>query len=125
MGMWVEALAEVSTGAKVNVVEGGEVCFEEAVVVRRGDEGMSGGRKEEVYDMMRCRAREYCGLGRKGEGSLGEIRMTLFFRVGFRAFKNEKVVKGVFERECGRVEGCMVRVVWAGNLTFCDQVWAS
>lgn len=129
MGMWVRELAGVATGGEVRVVGGEEegrvVCFEEAVVVRRGDEGMSGGRKEEVYDMMRCRGREYCGLGRKEEGSLGEVRMTLFFRVGFRSFKNEKVVKGVFERECGRVEGCRVRVVWATNLTFCEQVCVS
>ncbi|KAI0494804.1 hypothetical protein KFK09_024947 [Dendrobium nobile] len=126
MGMWVRTLAEVSTGGKVRVVEGGEaagvVCFEEAVVARRNDVGMSNERKEEVYDLMKSRARIYCGLERNGGGNLGEIRMTLLFRVGSRSFKNETAVAGVFERECERVEGCRVRLVRSSNLTFCEQV---
>ncbi|XP_020585136.1 uncharacterized protein LOC110027863, partial [Phalaenopsis equestris] len=126
MGMWVRSLAEVSTGGKVRMVGGEEagrvVCLEEAVVARRNDVGMSEERKEKVYDMMRCRARDHCGLEGKDGGALGGIKMTLLFRVRSRSFKNETAVAGVFQRECGRVEGCSVRLVRLRNLTFCDQV---
>ncbi|PKA55422.1 hypothetical protein AXF42_Ash006624 [Apostasia shenzhenica] len=128
MGNWVRIVAEASTGAPVRIegFEGKDPaavnCFEEAVVIRRNDGGMAKERKEEVYDMIRCRARAYCNLTRKEEDSTRVIRMTLLFRVGARSFKNETAVAGVFTRECRKVEGCRIRLARPNNLSFCHQV---
>ncbi|KAK8930666.1 hypothetical protein KSP39_PZI016690 [Platanthera zijinensis] len=125
MGGWVRTLAEASIGGEVRVVEAAErvSCFEEAVVMRRIGGGMSREKREDAYELMRCRAREYCGLERKEEGmrGSGEIGMTLLFRMGSRSFKNETAVAGVFERECRKVEGCRVTLARPSNLSFCDQ----
>ncbi|XP_020258185.1 uncharacterized protein LOC109834559 [Asparagus officinalis] len=123
MANWVNALTEATTGDEVRIEDfegygGGAVCFEKAIVFRHLEQGLEREGRERVYDMMRCRAREYCGVKVNG----GRIGVTLLLRVGGRAFKNESAVIGVFERGCAKVDGCAMKVAWSDNLTFCDQV---
>jgi len=84
-------------------------------------------------DFMRCKARAYCGVdasssskaGGSGEGegdASAALRVTLLFRAGARAFKDEAAVTRVFEEECRRVAGCAVAAAHANNLTSCEQV---
>ncbi|KAL7002988.1 hypothetical protein U1Q18_004148 [Sarracenia purpurea var. burkii] len=112
---------------------GGEeipVCFEEAVVMRHNEGGMSRRRRMEVYDLMRCKARVYCKVSPEGKiamvdggrGSPPVIGMTMLMRTGPRSFRNQSAVVGIFARECGKVEGCRLMVAQSNNLTFCEQV---
>ncbi|KAK1302806.1 hypothetical protein QJS10_CPB12g01444 [Acorus calamus] len=83
---------------------------------------MSVPNRRAVYDMMRCRARSYCNINERKADSPSSLNVTLFLRTGARAFANESGVIGVFERECGKVEGCAVRVRRPNGLSFCEQV---
>ncbi|OEL19469.1 hypothetical protein BAE44_0019512 [Dichanthelium oligosanthes] len=130
MSRWLATLAEATTGAKV-VVEafdaaGGPACFEEAVVFRANVAGMNKERMLAAADFMRCKARAYCGVDASRAGGGGDpsasLRVTLLFRTGGRAFKDEPAVTRVFEKECKRVAGCAVAAAHVNNLTFCDQV---
>ncbi|RVW67116.1 hypothetical protein CK203_063886 [Vitis vinifera] len=127
MGPWVKSLMEVTFGGSMNMEEFGDsgdegvACFEEAVVMRHNEGGMSRERRLEVYDMMRCKAREYCNVRNEGRG-LAMIGLTMLMRTGARSFRNESAVVGIFQRECGKVEGCNLTVAYAHNLTFCQQV---
>lgn len=78
-------------------------------------------RREKVYDMMRCKARDYCGIS-TDDGSLNGVRLALLLRTGARSFKDEPAVISIFGRECMKVDGCQLKVAWPNNLTFCDQV---
>ncbi|ONK74167.1 uncharacterized protein A4U43_C03F3450 [Asparagus officinalis] len=126
MGSWVKSLTEGATGNEVKIedfeeFEGfGSVCFERAVVFRHAEKGLPAGEREKVYDMIRCRVRDYCGVN--FDGLRNEIRVTLLLRVGGRAFKNESAVAGVFQGECEKVDGCAMKIAWPHNMTFCDQV---
>nr|TKW33616.1 hypothetical protein SEVIR_2G250500v2 [Setaria viridis] len=76
-------------------------------------------------DFMRCKARAYCGVDASKAGGGGDpavLRVTLLFRTGARAFKDEAAVTRVFQKECKRVAGCAVAAAHPTNLTFCDQV---
>jgi len=127
MGQWVKTLTEATIGNEVRI-EGfgkyenvGPVCFERAVVFRHNDGGLSRERREQVYDMMRCKARAYCKVV-ENFGDMNKIRLTLLMRVGGRAFKNETTVIRVFDKECKKVDGCVLKIARPNNLTFCDQV---
>lgn len=138
MTPWLETLMEVSIGRKVKIEKFNDdgdrpVCFEKAVVFRRNEEGMSKTNKEKVYDLMRCKARAYCDVGRDEDGGHDQyhgleegkkkvIRLTLFLRVGSRSFKNETTVVTVSGEQCRKVDGCRLRVAHSHNLSFCDQV---
>ncbi|KAL6661546.1 hypothetical protein ACP70R_000930 [Stipagrostis hirtigluma subsp. patula] len=129
MGGWLTSLAEATTGVDMLVETfrspPGPVCFEEAVVFRRNMDGLSRERLRAAYDFMRCRARARCGVADVPGGGGGEppaLRVTLLFRTGARAFKNETAVARVFQRECARVAGCTVTTAHSDNMTFCDQV---
>ncbi|XP_059654673.1 uncharacterized protein LOC132301440 [Cornus florida] len=138
MSPWLRTLTEATFGGPLYIEGfdhdnhvgggGGPVCFEEAVVMRHNEGGMSRERRVEVYDVMRCKARAYCNVsleGRDAEVSnrgLPVIGMTMFMRTGARSFRNESAVVGIFERECGKVEGCRLMVAYSNNLTFCEQV---
>lgn len=108
------------------------ICFEKAVVMRHNEGGMSRQRRMETYDLIRCKAREYCGLGPVRDIGLGrekrpgevDIGLTMFMRTGPRSFRNETAVIGIFRRECAKVEGCRLMVAHSNNLTFCQQVGA-
>jgi hypothetical protein len=72
---------------------------------------------------MRCKARAHCGVDDvTGPGSGRGLRVTLLFRTGARAFKDEAAVTRVFQKECARVDGCRLATARSDNGTFCDQV---
>uniref|UniRef100_A0A7N0TWH2 Glycosyltransferase 61 catalytic domain-containing protein n=1 Tax=Kalanchoe fedtschenkoi TaxID=63787 RepID=A0A7N0TWH2_KALFE len=142
MGPWVRTLMEATFDGEVKVEtfeefkEDEVVCFEEAVVMRHNEGGMSRERRVEVYDLMRCKARVYCNLSMSGaeeeeheagnaaKGGLGNLKigMTVFMRSGARGFKNESAVVEVFQKECDKVDGCRFQAAHSNNLTFCEQV---
>ena len=70
--------------------------------------------------MIRCKAGDYCNI----TANFGDmkIRLTLLLRVGGRAFKNQITVIWVFDKECKKVDECMLKIARPNNLTFCDQV---
>nr|CAB3483063.1 unnamed protein product [Digitaria exilis] len=129
---WLASLAEATTGADMAVEtfpdagDGVPACFEEAVVFRRQMEGLSRERLLKAFDFMRCKARAFCGVDMDAPGvadtSASALRVTLLFRTGARAFKDEAAVARAFEAECARVAECAVVTARANNLTFCEQV---
>ncbi|XP_009366352.2 uncharacterized protein LOC103956133 [Pyrus x bretschneideri] len=145
MGVWLGNLMVATFGGAQHVEvfeeveEGRAVCFEEAVVMRHNEGGMSREKRMEVYDLMRCKARLYCNVS-SGSFSLDHLEqgqqqheherrdvippigITLFMRTGPRSFKNDTAVIEIFERECAKVDGCRLMVAYSNNLTFCDQV---
>lgn len=129
MGLWLSSLMEATFGGLPyvevfdGVEEGRAACFEDAVVMRHNEGGMSRDQRMEVYDLMRCKARAYCNVSSEEVAHRRRnIGMTLFMRTGPRSFKNESAVIGIFERECAKVDGCRLMVAHSNNLTFCDQV---
>lgn len=90
--------------------------------------GMGKEKKLQVFDLLRCKARRFCGINPGGRGrevnEKGEpiIRLTLLMRRGSRSFKNVSAVIDIFARECARVEGCLLKVAQSEDLSFCDQV---
>ncbi|RWW42012.1 hypothetical protein BHE74_00052466 [Ensete ventricosum] len=126
MGAWVHNLTNAAIGeVRIEDLRGhggaGPACFEKAVVYRHNEGAMKKQRRRAVYDMMRCKARAYCGVTRATMDPKA-IRMTLLLRLGSRSFKNESTVIRIFEKECAKVGGCVVKVAWGNNMTFCDQV---
>ncbi|XWS68248.1 hypothetical protein CRYUN_Cryun04dG0074400 [Craigia yunnanensis] len=131
MGTWLNTLMEATFG-QAPYIEGFNeikdddqpVCFEKAVVMRHNEGGMSGERRKEVYDLIRCKARVYCNvsLERRGDQKTPDIGMTLLMRTGPRSFRNETAVIGIFKKECKKVQGCRLMVAYSNNLTFCEQV---
>uniref|UniRef100_A0A0D9XEM4 Glycosyltransferase 61 catalytic domain-containing protein n=1 Tax=Leersia perrieri TaxID=77586 RepID=A0A0D9XEM4_9ORYZ len=124
MSPWLTSLAEATTGVDM-VVETFNasytpVCFEEAVVFRRNMAGMTRERLLAAFDFMRCKARAQCGVVDGGDPSV--VNVTILFRTGARAFKDEAAVTRVFQNECARVAGCKLTTARSDNLTFCDQV---
>lgn len=136
MGLWVKTLMEATFTGPLNIerfdFDGGDeaVCFEKAVVMRHNEGGMSRQRRMEVFDFIRCKAREHCNASSAataaegGGGGGGGIGMTLFMRTGARSFRNESAVVGIFEKECRKVKGCRLTVAHSNNLTVCEQVSA-
>ncbi|XP_019170034.1 PREDICTED: uncharacterized protein LOC109165637 [Ipomoea nil] len=139
MSTWLTTLMEATFGggAPLNIErfldgdgygDDSVACFEDAVVTRHNEGGMSRDRRIETYDLLRCKARRYCNVsldGRQSEvtgGGLPVIGMTMFMRTGARSFKNETAVIRIFEKECRKVEGCRFMVAYSSNLTFCEQV---
>ncbi|KAL2231486.1 uncharacterized protein LOC105155208 [Sesamum indicum] len=138
MAPWVGTLLEATFGAPVDIETfdgihhnesdgGGDyddaTCFEEAVVMRHNEGGMSREKRMEVYDLMRCRSRMYCNVSSEGRQEKGlRIGMTMLMRNGPRSFKNASAVISIFEKECRKVEGCRLMVAYPHNLTFCEQV---
>ncbi|KAL6328875.1 hypothetical protein AAG906_003892 [Vitis piasezkii] len=100
MGPWVKSLMQATFGGSVNIEEFGDsgdegvACFEEAVVMRHNEGGMG----------------------------LTVIGLTMLMRTGARSFRNESAVVGIFQRECGKIEGCRLTVAYSDNLTFCQQL---
>ncbi|CAN6826716.1 hypothetical protein Bca4012_007726 [Brassica carinata] len=125
MGNWLSEILTATYGQEPEIIHfvdvNKPVCFENAVVMRHNEGGMSRERRLEVFDHLRCKARNYCNIS-SPETSKPRIGMTLLMRTGARSFKNESAVINVFERECERVEGCVLSVSYSNNLTFCEQV---
>ncbi|MCD7457002.1 hypothetical protein HAX54_033817 [Datura stramonium] len=131
MGSWVQQLMQANFGeVKVEGFDRGDVpyCFEKAIVMRHEMSQMGQENKLKVFDLLRCKARSYCGINPAGKGrEINErefpiIRLTLLMRRGSRSFKNATVVTDIFAKECARVEGCILHVVQSEDLSFCDQV---
>ncbi|KAI3448242.1 hypothetical protein Pfo_004907 [Paulownia fortunei] len=132
MAPWVRTLLEATFGAPLQIenfdgLYGNEsddydtpACFEEAVVMRHNEGGMSRDKRMEVYDLMRCKSRMYCNVSSRDKGS--HIGMTMLMRNGPRSFRNASAVISIFEKECRKVEGCRLMVAYPHNLTFCEQV---
>ncbi|WVZ92759.1 hypothetical protein U9M48_038802 [Paspalum notatum var. saurae] len=128
---WLASLAEAATGREM-VLEtfrdaaadgaGTAACFEEAVVFRRQMNGLSRERLLGAFDFMRCKARARCGVVDAPRRDMSALRVTLLFRTGARAFKDEATVERVFRAECAGVAGCAITAAHSNNLTFCDQV---
>jgi hypothetical protein len=131
MGQWLQSLMQANFGEVL--VEGfekgdGPYCFEKAIVMRHNVGNMGKEKRLQVFDLLRCKARGFCGINKEGRGrevnERGEpiIRLTLLMRKGSRSFKNATAVIDIFARECARVKGCLLKVVQSEDLTFCDQV---
>ncbi|MCD9558466.1 hypothetical protein HAX54_015852 [Datura stramonium] len=126
MGPWLKSLMEATFGEPLHIETFENIntanCFEDVVVMRHNEGGMSRQKRIEVYDMLRCKARIYCNVSLELEPDL-VIGMTMFMRVsnGPRSFKNESAVIGIFEEECKKMEGCRFIVAYSNNLTFCEQ----
>ncbi|KAL0376001.1 UNVERIFIED_CONTAM: Serine/threonine-protein kinase PEPKR2 [Sesamum calycinum] len=134
MAPWVGTLLEATFGSPVDIEtfdgihrnesdvvdDDDATCFEEAVVMRHNEGGMSREKRMEVYDLMRCRSRMYCNVSSREKGL--RIGMTMLMRNGPRSFKNASAVISIFEKECRKVEGCRLMVAYPHNLTFCEQV---
>lgn len=127
MGPWLSSLMQAAFGEPPNVEKLSQgpngACFEEAVVMRHNEGGMSRERRLQVFDFLRCRARVFCNLGFEyGSTRAHEIGMTMFLRKGPRSFENETAVVGIFSKACREEAGCRLTVAYASNLTFCQQV---
>lgn len=130
IGLWVKNLMDANFGEAVVEGFGREepYCFEKAVVMRHSLGSMGKERKLEVSNVLRCKARKFCGMNPIGRGKevneRGEIviRLTLLMRKGSRSFKNATAVSNIFARECSKVEGCILKVAQSEDLSFCDQV---
>ncbi|XP_006660718.1 uncharacterized protein LOC102719041 [Oryza brachyantha] len=126
MSPWLTSLAEATTGVEMVVetfnASDVPVCFEEAVVFRRNMAGMTRERLLAAFDFMRCKARAQCGVDPPPNGDTSAVRVTILFRTGARAFKDEAAVTRVFQKECARVAGCSLTTARSDDLTFCDQV---
>ncbi|OIS96664.1 hypothetical protein A4A49_28200 [Nicotiana attenuata] len=138
MGPWLKSLMEATFGEPLHIETnyGNEEsennmiasCFEDAVVMRHNEGGMSRQKRIQVYDLLRCKARIYCNVSLEGrlsevnKGGLPVIGMTMYLRTGPRSFNNESVVIKIFEKECQKLQGCRFIVAYSSNLTFCEQV---
>ncbi|XP_060175904.1 uncharacterized protein LOC132606428 [Lycium barbarum] len=133
MGPWLKSLMDATFGEPLHIEAfeniNNAACFEDAVVMRHNEGGMSRQKRIEVYDLLRWKARMYCNVSLEGRLSEVNVRglpvigMTMFMRVnGPRSFKNESAVIRIFHKECQMVEGCRFIVAYSNNLTFCEQV---
>ncbi|KAL3538691.1 hypothetical protein ACH5RR_002057 [Cinchona calisaya] len=135
MGPWLRTLMEATFGEPLYIERFADdndyenpFCFEDAVVMRHNEGGMSRKRRIEAYDLLRCKARIYCNVSIEGriaevdDRGFPVIGMTMFMRKGARSFRNDSAVIGIFEKECKKVESCRLRVAYSNNLTFCQQV---
>ncbi|KAL8141474.1 hypothetical protein V2J09_014506 [Rumex salicifolius] len=123
---WLSTLMEAVYGTQsVNIeelkgYEAAPVCFEEAVVTRHCESGISREKLEEVTDLFRCKARAHCNVSAGGDDVV--VRVMMLLRRGGRSFKNDTHVIGIFETECRKIKGCRLQVAYSINLTVCQQV---
>ncbi|XP_071717224.1 uncharacterized protein [Rutidosis leptorrhynchoides] len=127
MSPWLNTLMEATFGGPMNIEKYDNVeddqavmCYEEAVVMRHNEGGMSREKRMGVYDLIRCKVRTMCGV--EVDRTDHEIGMTLLMRTGPRSFRNETTVVEIFEKECNKVENCRLTVAYSSNLTICEQV---
>lgn len=124
MSPYLNTLMEATFGGPMNIEKFDDdqstLCYEEAVVMRHNEGGMSREKRMEAYDQIRCKARIMCGA--ELDRTDGEIGLTLLMRTGPRSFRNETAVVEIFDRECKKVESCRLRVAHSSNLTICEQV---
>ncbi|XP_071723116.1 uncharacterized protein [Rutidosis leptorrhynchoides] len=128
MGSWLRQLMETNFGhIHIEAFGDGDVpyCFEKASVMRHDRGRMGKEKKRQVFDLLRCKARSFCGIEKKNvqdEDHHPVIRFIFLVRNGSRAFKNKTAVSKIFSDECGKVKGCTLKVAQIEELSFCDQV---
>ncbi|KAL6498439.1 hypothetical protein OROHE_026707 [Orobanche hederae] len=132
MGSWLDQLMKVYFGnSNVERFDHGDLrpyCFEKAVVMRHDAGSIGFENRLKVYDSLRCKARNFCGVQKTGrrrniDGKVAPvITMTFLDRRGTRSFKNATAVAEIFAKECAKVQGCILNVVNSEDLSFCDQV---
>jgi hypothetical protein len=125
---WVRNFIELTFGEQMMIEKFQGVgtnytssCFEEAIVFRHNEGKMLKEKKIQVYEMLRCKSREYCKIQERVETE-NVIKLTLLLRRSSRSFKDEAGVINVFQKECAKVKRCRLKVARPDNLTFCDQV---
>lgn len=125
MGAWITHVLQAAfmKNLPVDILGGANssVCFERAVIQRRGLGGVDTTHMHALFDMLRCKARRYCGIRRPAQKS-PSTEVLILTRSGPRAFTNETAVAAVVRQECLKVPGCSMRVLNTANLTFCEQV---
>lgn len=129
MGTWITHVMQASHGKKIPVEtlahsSGLPVCFERSVIQRRGLGGIRLDKMNTLFDMVRCKVRNYCGLVSEARKKAHKIEVLLLTRTGARAFANATAVAAVVRSECKKVAGCNLRVANIGELAFCEQVQA-
>lgn len=130
-GSWIQKLMEANyKEMKIENFDRGEgpYCFEKAVVIRHDIGSMAKENQLKVIDLLRCKARDFCGFNPSGRGKevnergVPFIRLTLLMRRGSRSFKNATAVFDIFAKECAKVDGCILEMIQSEDLSFCDQV---
>ncbi|GLJ46615.1 hypothetical protein SUGI_0982210 [Cryptomeria japonica] len=128
MGSYISSVLLAALDRHVHVQELGDspLCFEKAVVYRRGLGQMSLPKRIALFDMIRCKARKFCNIAESQRiiDGIRTINVTLVSRTGARSFKNESLVASVVAGECSKVPGCKFRLLRIANLSFCEQVEA-
>ena len=102
------------------------VCFEQAIVSRRGIASMERPLRRRMYDEARCQAQASCGVivPPRDTSSLPQVRITLMIRAGGRSFKNEEAWKRVVKEQCEKAKDCNWSTMYVANLNFCEQVFS-
>lgn len=125
MGSWITHVLQAAFMKNIPIETGlndaKSICFERAVIQRRGLGGVNTTHINALFDMLRCKTRRYCGIKRPARKS-SRVEVLILTRSGPRAFKNETGVAAVVHNECSKVPGCVTRMLNAANLTFCEQV---
>ncbi|KAL2936780.1 Protein O-linked-mannose beta-1 4-N-acetylglucosaminyltransferase 2 [Bienertia sinuspersici] len=106
MNHWLSLVLQATFDGPTNI-EGVDneqaVCYEEAVVMRHNEGGMSRQRRMETYDEIRCKVRMFCNVS-LNINEADKIGMTLLLRTGPRSFKNDTTVIDIFKSECDKVK---------------------
>lgn len=126
MGSWITNVLQAAFMKNIPVettLSGANsvLCFERAVIQRRGLGGVDLTHINALFDMLRCKARRYCGIRRPARKP-SSTEVLILTRSGPRAFANEIGVAAVVHNECSKFPGCVTRMLNAANLSFCEQV---
>ncbi|KAG0580919.1 hypothetical protein KC19_4G210700 [Ceratodon purpureus] len=126
MGSWITHVLQAAFMKNIPIETGlsgvnSMICFERAVIQRRGLGKVDTTHINALFDMLRCKSRRYCGIKRPARKS-SSMEVLVLTRSGPRAFTNESGVAAVVHKECSKVPGCVTRMLNAANLTFCEQV---
>lgn len=127
MGTWITHVMQASHGKQIPVetlsrTRDLAVCFERSVIQRRGLGGIRVDNMNKLFDMLRCKVRNYCGQASVARKKAHKVEVLLLTRTGARAFANAGAVAAVMRSECEKVVGCNMRVANIDELSFCEQV---
>jgi len=140
MGSWIANVMHATMGKSLKIdnlgnsgnepaAHGAPVCFERAIVQRRGLGGIPSDSLRDMFDMVRCKALKFCAIdteeNARNTGSTMKVKVTLLTRTGARAFRNASAVAAVVKGECAKVPECHFRVATMEGLSFCEQVSSS
>ncbi|KAH7296349.1 hypothetical protein KP509_26G020200 [Ceratopteris richardii] len=108
------------------------VCFEQAVVSRRGMGTVNDLARRRVYREARCSARTSCNVHvRNTVNDMKEaermnyrrhVNVTLFMRSGARSFRDESAWERVVSEQCRASMNCSWTSLHVDDLSFCEQV---